>query len=88
MARITVELPEFDSHEGVTKEYLEAAAAERGCSPDRVVNIALASMFGFEPPEDPDDIAFRKKLIENGIPQGPLSEEARNGMRLFFQQMS
>lgn len=85
MAAITIDLPEENSHEGVTKEFLEVAAAERGCSPGRLVSIALANLLGFERPDDPADLALRAALEANGIPQDPPTDEAREQMREIFR---
>ncbi|WP_341678721.1 hypothetical protein [Niveibacterium sp. SC-1] len=69
MATIVIDLPDTNSHEGVTKEYLEQAAQDRGCTVDRVVGVALAALLGFNRPEEPEDRALRERLVAAGIPQ-------------------
>ncbi|TXI82986.1 MAG: hypothetical protein E6Q40_11680 [Cupriavidus sp.] len=71
MASITIELPDGNSHQGVTKELLERAAEERGTSTDRVVGVALATLFGFRAPDQPEDVELRARLRAAGIDQQP-----------------
>lgn len=71
MASIIIEMPDSNSHRGVTKEFLEQAAADRGTSPDRVVGVALAALFGLRAPEHPEDVQLRERLQSAGIEQQP-----------------
>lgn len=56
MAKLTIDLPDFDSPKGVTLETLERYAEERGTTVEEFVNIVIADTLGYR--DEPTQTAF------------------------------
>jgi hypothetical protein len=85
MTRFTLKLPDTDSCHGVSLALLVREAERRGTTAERMVNVILASYFGFEPPEDNDERAWRLLAEAQGWPK-PSREVAAENLRRMVQE--
>jgi hypothetical protein len=85
MTTITIDLPDTDSHLGVSLHTLETYAAERDVTLERIFNQSVARALGFEAPLDSWEQALQDKLAREGIEQKPMSLELIDQMRKGFK---
>jgi hypothetical protein len=81
MTTITIDLPDTDSHLGVSLHTLEAYAAERDITLERIFNQSVARTLGFKAPLDSWEQTLQDKLVREGIEQKPMSLELIDQMR-------
>ena len=70
MAQLTINLPEFNSPDGVTLETLEAYAAQRGSkSTEDFVNMLIADALGHRPPDASSTARFPQlQALKDSLP--------------------
>ena len=85
MATLTLKLPDTDGCDGVSLTRLNREAELRGTTVERVVNVILASYFGFEPPEDEDQRGWRLLAEAQGWPR-PSPDVAAGNLRRMIEE--
>ena len=85
MATLTLKLPDCDGCDGMSLASLAREAEKRGTTVERMMNVILATYFGFKPPEDEDERGWRLLAEAQGWPR-PSPEVAAENLHRILQE--